>query len=211
MEATLSNIHAIYNLIGSVMKSILRISQFIFGSGLWLFFIKWLIDGIKNVRIKNRFFKNVIYEVFFNTMAMEFTCETNWEILENPRRTDIMIYKYSFTAWQILLQSGFIKNIRFKDMLILQYLYFQIEKLDERIKRHYDLTYDRRIASRETFKGITDRLIKLHNEFVTSNVFKNWEKKYGESFQRDQLELISEFRGEKFSPSVLSQRAEESE
>jgi len=193
----------LYNFIRWVMKYILRISEIIFGSGLLVFFFKWVVDGIKSLVIKRKLFKNVVYEIFLNTLAMGFTCETNMGLLNFPSNTDIVIYKYSFTAWRTLLQSGFIKNIKFKDMLFLEQLYFQIEKLDESIKEYYGLPYNERMARQRTFRAVTNRLIELHNGFVTSEHFKVWNKKYGDSYVKDSLELMVEFKGKKFPPEPL--------
>ncbi len=185
------------------MNYILNIGELLFGTGLWFFIIKSLIQWRRNVRIKNKLFKNVIYEVFFNIWAMEFTHETNCKMLNNPKQTNIIIHKYFFTAWQILLQSGFIKDIKLKDILILEHLYFQIEKLDYFIRKYYDSPFIERIRTRKTFLAITNKLTDLHNGFVNSPKFKAWKEEYAKSFEKDQWELMLEFKGEKFKPIEL--------
>jgi len=186
------------------MDYILNIGRLLFGTGLWFFIIKSYIEWRRNVQIKDKLFKNVIYEVFFNIWVMEFTHETNCKMLNNPKQTDIIIHKYPFTAWQILLQSGFIKDIKLKDILILEQLYFQIEKLDYSIKKYYDSPFIERIRTRKTFLAITNRLSDLHNGFVNSPKFKAWKEEYAESFEKDYLELILEFKGKKFKPAELT-------
>jgi len=186
------------------IKPILRISELIFAAGLWLFFIKWLIDGIKNARIKNKLFKNVIYEVFFNTLTMELTYETNRRILNRPHEyeTDLIPHKYAFAAWQTLLQSALLRNMRLKDILFLQRLYFQIEEIDQFNKWHYNLRYEKQVESRNTLLEKTNSIAKLHNELINSKKFQNWVKKYGEYFKRHQLDLMPAFPM-RFPPSPL--------
>lgn len=185
------------------MRYLLRIGEIILGSGLWAFVFRWLIDGIKDYVIKKKLFKNVVYETFWNSFVMEFTYETNTKLLQFLSDTDIIIYKYYFTAWEIILQSGLIKNIKFNDMLFLQQLYFQIEKLDDAIKEYYKLPYNERLARKKSFIAVTNKLVELHNQFVNSKHLKVWLKKYGKSFEKDQLALRTEFKGKEFPPKEL--------
>jgi len=187
------------------MNNILKtIGEILFGSGLWFFIIRSLIQCGRKKKIKNKLLQNLIYEVFTNILVMEDTVETNWKIYENPRETKMTIYKYSYTAWQTFLQSGFIKDIKLRDILILEQLYYQIEKFDQVIKKYYDFPYDRRMEGIEAFKEATIKLIELHNGFVKSPTFETWKKKYAESYEKDQLKLMFEFKGKKLEPKDLS-------
>lgn len=178
----------------------------ILGSGLLAIVIKSVWDGIRKKIIRHKLWKNVVYEIFWNMNITSLNYEESIKVLKKPMEPGV-VHSYNYTAWETLLQSGFLKDLAFEKIKILDLFYMRIKIIEDEIKRFHTLPFVDRQAkvNLDILQRSLNRIAIFYNSMQNSKFLKKCLDKYTKSYIQDYSHIFSDF--ELIPPGELSQKS----